>query len=168
MAVSTQNRGAEHCQLPAGGSSKGRNSRSHSWAELGTLHLSWATLGVTAMPRFGKQILLPRVLLQPFAPVLRKLSWHVIFQLEKIYFAWFLLQFACALLAPHSVARVTGTCSKGRIYIVWFSVQIWFCSCWAKILMLDSSGRNAWTHSILIFFLKDLQNALKWCINTEY
>lgn len=72
----------------------------------------------------------------------------------KIYFARFPLQFACALLAPHCISRVTGTCSKRRIYIVWVSVQIWFCSCWAKTLLLDSSGSNAWTHSILIFFLR--------------
>lgn len=70
----------------------------------------------------------------------------------KICFARFSLQFACALLAPHSISRVTGTCGKGRIYIVWFSVQIWFCSCWAKTLMLGCSRSNAWTRSILIFF----------------
>lgn len=141
-------------QLPGTvGSSEGRKMLIHTWAELGTAHLPWAALGVTAMPRFAKQILLFWALLQPFAPVLSKLSCHVIFHLEKIYFPWFLLQFACALLAPHSISCVTGTCSKGRIYIVWFSLQIWFCSCWAKTLMLDSSGRNAWTHSILIFSL---------------
>lgn len=89
----------------------------------------------------------------------------------KIYFARFLLQFACALLAPHGISRVTGTCSKGRIYIVWFSVQIWVCSCWAKTLILDSSGSNAWAHSILIFFFwrftKCIKVAYKQSINNS-
>lgn len=144
-----------------------------SWAAVGALQAetpdprpSSSLLGYTGCHCTAKvwQTLISWASLQPSAPVLKKLSWHVIFHLGKIYFARFLLQFACALLAPLSISRVTGTCSKGRMCIVWFAVQIWFCSCWAKTLMLDSSGSNAWTHSILIFF-KDLKNALKWHIN---
>lgn len=35
----------------------------------------------------------------------------------KTYFAWFLLQFACALLAFHSISHVAGMRSKVRTYI---------------------------------------------------
>lgn len=177
MPVSTQNRGAVHCQLPdtaelQWGALKGKKtSWCHPRAELGTVHLSWLHWVSLQCQGLASKSCFPVSCCGVFcsSPSEVIMACHISF--GKIYFARFPLQFARALLAPHCISCLTGTCSKGRIYVVWFSVQIWFCSCWAKTLTLDSSGSNAWTHSILILFflrfIKCIKVAYKQSINNS-
>lgn len=157
VAVSAYKQRPIHCQFTDTESwttrgLKGRNFSIHIWAQLCTV-LSWSStiVRVTAMQRINKQIILFCVSTQDII-----MACHISF--GKIYFAWFLLQFACTLLAFHSISHVAGMRSKVRTYIATnnryyscFSVKIWSCSHWSETLMLDSNGSNAELTALMYF-----------------